>query len=400
MNEKKFNQIALVVYMLLALIFVQKLSLVILSIEWVDYFKLENFSTIDDMKNFYINLRTGVSPVLSFFEISEFLLTGKNDFIRFYFSRAVIILNFIFAAYLFGSTKSKSYRLIISIPIVYGVSLIGGMNYDWYWPFFTLLFLFFLKISENKNRYVGVIIFFSGAFLSFAELSRPFVILTLPFFILYAHKKLRAKNKKKLFIIFLLPIFIFSGGWRVKLFSYNSPQIIWSDYGGCNLFEAWPGVGYKVPYSYINTDEGAKLCKEGKEKVLKHMISNPGETVIVSFKKIWSFMKSKANWHGMKEGVKVNFLYRLILKILFFIFVISGFQLLYKLLRNPKLFLREDSLIKVPIYMYFLFLAILNDGSERARFIVSFSPFLIMLSNFETFEGIFEKVKSKMRLKS
>ncbi len=384
----RIYKITLTLFILLSMIFLMRLNLVILSIEWVNFFKLENFKSLDDVVTFYRDLRTGVSPILSFFEIIEYLWTGDAEFFRIWVSRVIIFLNFLMASHLYASEMTKIYRLTLSVIFVAALSLIGGMNYDWFWPFFILGHLYFLKCAQKEYSVFFSIL--SGLFLTCAELSRPFVLFVVP--ILVFNFYLRMKKKKKLYLIlFLTPLILVSGGWRVKLYQFNGPQIIWSDYGGCNVYEAWPVKGKKLGYEYLNTAKGSRLCREGKDKVVKHMLSHPVETAVISFKKIWSFLKAKAFWHGMGD-VRVNYSYRFVLKILLLVYFFQGFTFLYRLKNNIRILLREEELVRLMTYAYFIFLTIPNDGSERARFVASFTPFLLLTIHWECWESIKSKV--------
>lgn len=194
---------------------------------------------------------------------------------------------------------------------------------------------------------------------------------------------------------------MFSGGWRIKLISFNDPQLIWSDYGGCNVYESWLGIGEKIPYRYINTPEGAQMCKDEQKKVVSHMISHPIETAFISISKILRFVKASDYWQGMNGIYERPFwVYRYTLRYLLISFLIRSIILLVSIIKKPSLIMLEKNLIHSAVFLYFLFLSIPNNGIERARFLVSFSPFILIFIKWNSFYKVvstpYNFIKSKM----
>lgn len=369
------------IYFITSFLIVQKLYISIPTIKWVNRFSLEIFTDFSSIVQFYKYLKTGISPIISFFELSEYILFGHMYWMKYYFSYLIIPLNF----YLISCMTSNNYyglilKLSISLILVYGTAMIGGMLYDWYWPFFTIMsiFLFTRKTTNSKLNYLFA--FLSGLFLSFSELSRPFMIFIIPFLFIYFYLlTIRNHNNRNRLVVIFTVFLVLSGLWRFKMYIYTGAQFIWSDYGDCNIAESWPSpIGQKISYEYINTPLSKSVCSEPKQKVINHIINHPVESLGIIFGKMYSFIRVNTYWHGMDKNLVPHKLYKYIIRLLFSVFILQGFLILYTIIKDRGNIKKPVNFIYLSVFIIFLFLSIPNNGFEMARFISSISPFLII----------------------
>ena len=269
---------------------------------WMNIFNFGPFSEWENVMAYFRDLRTGVPPFLSAMEVISFYASGSSSWVVEEFYRICIILMLVLPVFL---TKARWGEVIGCLLMAYlflkSILVIAPMNpqlYDIALPTFLLIYLIFSQISfqpKSSNWLTIFMAFLAGFFLSMAELSRPFMLLLVPFLIIYNfygyRKMVQVKmpqadqytsnrkdakggaqrsqrnwfltlfgrsyafsqlNLRKViqtprkawtyFLIFLFPIALFSGVWHLKLLIYNDGQIVWSNHSGFNLANAWPSL--------------------------------------------------------------------------------------------------------------------------------------------------------------
>jgi len=212
---------------------------------WMDVYRMEDFETASDAWLFFRQLRTGIPPALAAIEIASQLVLGSTDLIDVYLYRASLVLAFTIPFLAFAATRLEFVcSLAIGLVFLRSTLIVTRPNpqiYDILLPLFFLVFALCLREARlrlARGRSALGIAALAGFFLSMAELSRPFVLLILPFFLIVAHQFLRGAPKRCL-AAFLLPIVLLSGGWHLKLLLLDDGQVIWSSHGGFNLYRAW-----------------------------------------------------------------------------------------------------------------------------------------------------------------
>jgi len=221
--------------------------------EWMLIYSLNDFQDFGDLFAYMRHLNTGIPPVLSFVEIAVNLLLGDFTLVTKHFYRLCIILSFVIPFLLFArSTVEIALRYVLSFVFLWSTVIVTWRNpalYDILLPLLILLYVVFVEMAraETQKRYLSMsFCFLAGFFLSVAELSRPYVLVILPFLLLCTYQALK-HVPRKYFVWFMLPILLLSGGWHAKLLILHNGQIIWSNHGGYNLQACWMPVVKEYP---------------------------------------------------------------------------------------------------------------------------------------------------------
>lgn len=226
------------------------------SIGWMRVFDLSQFAHISllELLNFYRNLRIPIPPVIGLSEILSIRFAGSTALVTTYAYRASLVACYLFVIILANTSVKRLFlSFFLSIFFLYVTVIIhrgGPQGYDIFLPLFFLLYLVLLKKavnSSNKNKVsIWLLPFLSGFFLSMTELSRPFVVYIIPLFIVFAYFRFKKCCLKKQFIVFVIPIILFSGTWHCHLFTAHN-QISFSNHSGFNLARAW----LQVPVEWV-----------------------------------------------------------------------------------------------------------------------------------------------------
>jgi hypothetical protein len=219
---------------------------------WMSVYRMEDFETASDAWLFFSQLRTGIPPFLAFLEVASHLVLGSTALIDVHLYRVGLVLAFTLPFLAFAATRLEFvFSLAISLVFLWSTLIVTQPNpqlYDVLLPLFFLLFALCLRkarLRAARGRSALGYAALAGFFLSMAELSRPFVLLILPFFFIAAYQFLRGAPKRCL-AAFLLPLVLLSGGWHLKLGLLNDGQVIWSSHGGFNLYRVLADRGRRV----------------------------------------------------------------------------------------------------------------------------------------------------------
>jgi len=367
---------------------------------WMGYFQVESYSNanIGTIAQFIKEMRAGIPPLISISEIINSRITGSTLLITREFYRLALLTAYLIAAFLFANNLLKGiFSATIAGVFMSATILISARNpeiYDIYYPCFLLLFFLFLQITQNWSQNKFLWAFLAGFFLALAELSRPFVLLLLPFFLIFGILSLR-KLPRKVLIAFLLPILVISGGWHLKLLIFNNGQIFWSNHSGYNLYRAWEEVA-EIPdppeepqtwdnRNQIHSQDHYRNSQEIQKAVFEFIVKNPGESISYMFERLLEFLQPRTSFFDEPElgGILIN-AYRFIFTVCLVFWVIQLLVFGFNLFRKPWGFLFSDPqnilLITTTIT---IFLLAVSEKGEEARLLLAVLPMIAALPTYQ-----------------
>ena len=382
----------------------RNLSSSIPSIEWMGIYSLEYFKgwSLLEVSQFLLSNKIGIPPVIGFIEIASNNFLGSPEIVTRYLYLISLIGCYVLALR-FSATSLP--RMIIcfltSLVFIYSSIKIhpgNAQGYDFYFPFFlmlSLLFLFQLKYFQGKSQVTQLLIsFLCGFFLSMAELSRPFVIYSLPIllgFYLYQIRRIY-KRAPQVCLIFLLPILIFSVGWHTHLLLRHS-QITFTNHAGFNMSRAWLDAEYPklipervviingIEKQNLNTDIHQLNSELLKKAVLKYWVQHPVDSFINFSERVNVLLSGPTNIYQHAPSSAIFIFYKRLVAIS------SGIVLLSFLTFIPAFFflkkryqadLHVDNYLVALIFFCCVIFS-LGERGEEARFLLSILPMLAVL---------------------
>jgi hypothetical protein len=369
---------------------------------WMGYYRVEEFfpARPQELASFFREMRAGIPPALALAEIISGKLTGSTQIITREFYRLSLLIAYLIAAFIFADNLLKgvitSALAMLSMLATIIISAQNPEIYDLYYPSYVLLFLLFIQAVTSRHRFNSLNslwAFIAGFFLALAELSRPFVLLLMPFFLLYGFLALK-KLPRKVLIAFLVPVILISGGWHLKLLVLNQGQIFWSNHSGFNLYRAWEQVAVipeppEEPQTWdrrnqIHSQEHYQNSQAIQGAVLKFMIENPGESLSFMISRLRIFLQPRTAFfeHPELGGVLIQ-MYRISFKLCL---VYWGAQLLlmgFDSLKKPTwhIFSDPQNILLITTTMTIILMAISEKG-EEARLVLAVLPFISALPGF------------------
>ncbi|MCB0847409.1 MAG: hypothetical protein KDE26_29365 [Bacteroidetes bacterium] len=368
---------------------------------WMNVYSYKDFGTEEKVREYLRDLRTGIAPVFSYLEITSYNSSENIDWVIKGLYQKGIILAFLLPVFLVRRKWWEyAFTLIIGVIFVESTLLIHPGNpqlYDVWLPAFLLAYILFSRISFGQSRFKPINILaaiLAGFALSMAELSRPFLLLIIPFLLAYNFYHYR-KTAKQRFLYFLIPFLLFSGLWHAKLLVYNHGQVFWSNHGGANLANAWapimdvpamerelsqeapPVNNYGWAKTNLNTQVHADNGKIRQKHVFRAIFQKPGAAIGLFFKKMFVFTAPQTGMYGYNPEGTILIFYRVIVKLLFFIL---GFLIIWAIMagiRNWRFFTSEDFLL-IFLTAFLCFIPIIGEYGEESRFLISVLPFLTL----------------------
>lgn len=357
-----------------------------------------DFPTIQSLFRFLWGLRVPIPPIISALEIIAYQITGSTELITGFVYRLAIVCSYLIALQMAGgSILRRVISFVVSLIFVWGTVEVHRANpqiYDVFYPFFLLLWLFFLRVSKSTPpdksiRYTSAA-FLSGFFLSMAELSRPFVLLVLPILILGAIYFL-GRHRWRQIALMILPILLVSGTWHFHLWTIHR-QILWSNHGGFNLSQAWPQVDISnielVPevnnkpiaegrWNNINTEEHGINSRLISTEIFRYIVAHPESSIRHSGLRLIHFLKDAAPIHISSPPLlllfNINVLFALI-----YLFTNFTALILYTLASKVKihwLFNDIDNLLLLSAVST-AFMITFGSAVEESRMVFSILPLL------------------------
>jgi hypothetical protein len=263
------------------------------AIMWCYIFHPSDFKNISDVIAYLRDLRTGIPPLLSVLEIGIFHAFGNLDLVGKHLYRLAIVSSYVLAFFIAARNRALGILSIVSGLIFMRATVVihkgNPVVYDVFFPFFLLMFVTLYRRAGSATGSRALLAAVSaGFFLSMLELTRPFVLYLLPVSIAGAFFWLWPLGRN-VFLGFLIPLLLLSGGWHAKLLWFNDGQISWSNNSGFNLHSAWshcpvparpPLYGLAPPiapgrWPNLNTRERFFRSQELERAVLRCILSDP-----------------------------------------------------------------------------------------------------------------------------
>lgn len=370
---------------------------------WMNIYHPEDFETFGEMLTYLKELRVPIPPVFSIMEILDYQATGNYRFVTVTLYRLGLVLVFIIViVWASGSYGKMIPAFFLSLFFLWSTKVVHWANpqvYDIYLPLFILLFLMFTRLAASERFSSGkaLVLFavLSGFFLSMAELSRPFMILFLPFLLIWVYFKM-GKRKKRLFLYFLIPVLLFSGIWHLKLLVFNG-QLIWSNHSGFNLAKSWvfvekpplvPETG-NAPlkpgrWKNLNTAEHFENSRRIQAQIVGYALKKPLASMAHIFRRMTYMMSVPTGLYKYKplERHPTLYLYKfLVMVFLSYLFILVFWMVSrgVKLGRRCLGLLLEVDYILVLILFFSFLLFSLGESGEESRFLISLVPLLAVL---------------------
>ncbi|MEM7368814.1 MAG: hypothetical protein AAF587_09420 [Bacteroidota bacterium] len=368
--------------------------------EWMHIYSFRDYTHWDDIKTYLRELRTGIPPVLSFLELHSWMRYCSiewiiEDLYRYGIVFAVLLPGF------FAKGTLRSWLLATGIGwlMLESILIVHPGNpqlYDVLLPVFILLGFLYAQISlKTKWVALGIVpAVLGGFFFSMAELARPFMIALLPILIAICGYQYFQARRRWLFVAYLLPILIFSGGWHLKLLIYNQGQVVWSNHGGTNLFRAWTPVidhknltsqiqpeapplnEYGWAWNNLNTQIHAENSAFRSKAVVGGILNKPELAGKILYQKIRIFTTPRTYIYKHDPQDPLLIWYRTFVRGLYYVLAILLVVSLVKTIRNWRfLFSWEFGLLFTTFFLTVM--PIIGESGEEARFIVAVLPFLI-----------------------
>ncbi|MEA3351375.1 MAG: hypothetical protein U9Q82_12185, partial [Chloroflexota bacterium] len=373
------------------------------STSWMSYYHAIDFleATPREILAFFKEMRSGIPPLLSLLEIVNVKVFGSTKIITNELYRLALLVSYCLAVWLFSkrivNAVASFVLALIFLPATVFISAQNPEIYDVYFPCFVLMFLFFDQLTREcaKNRTLRVLsAFISGLFLSFAELSRPFVLVFIPIILMYIYLAYRPLPKKVL-IAFLIPLLLISASWHAKLLVFNNGQIFWSNHGGFNFYRAWGDI-IDMPElveepqtwdnrSQIHTQEHYENGKRIQSAVLKYVLTHPLDSIPRIVERMGALLRPRLTLFDQPEPQDIfAWVYRIAFYAAFLFFLIQLMCLLIDFIANPslQLFANPQHVLLIVIGASIAILALAEKG-EEARLLLAVLPLLAALPQFE-----------------
>jgi len=360
----------------------------------------DRFASWHDVGAFFKELRTGVPPLLSFMELSEYVLTRKLVVTTSWLTRVSIIAAFLITTFLFCRSQGiVIFKILISCIFIFAFAVIDriGPSYDIFWPLCTLLYFVFQELGLRTDRLAGRFwfLFMSGLFLSWSELTRPFMIYLLPLFVVSTALRLWWAGQwagGREFLVFLLPIVAFSGLWHAKLFIFERGQISWSNHSGCELALGWRGASRELQFKEwmdfqrheMNLPKVYEACQRRSAKVIRYMFSHPWDSSKWILRKWVGFHRVKITWEGVRaEDVKCDvclntYKWTAQLLLVFFLYQTARLMVFCFKEQSVAILASPENMLILTVAASGLVFALVNP-LEQARYQLSLAPFLATL---------------------
>lgn len=358
------------------------------TVAWMNIYRVEDFADTQAILDFFAELRIAIPPVLAAIEFLNHQIAGGTAWVTVHLYRACLVAGYALAiAFTYPSYGRLAFSTGLSALFLWATTLIhpAGPNvYDAVYPVLILTFLLALRCIGASATMALV----AGTALALAELTRPFVLVLLPLFLLAS--LLRARSTGRV-VAFLLPVLLLSGLWHLHQYASHG-QVLWSNHGGFNLQRAWPMVATPplVPESTpariapdrlvnFNTPEHAENSRRMQRAILDHVLGNPGASVVHAMERIAQVVAGEVRLHGaVPEGPAIA-AYRVIVKFpALWMFAASAILFLGFLRRPANLgkILSDPGNVLILTTAATLVITALTEAGEEARFMIALLPFL------------------------
>lgn len=369
------------------------------------------------MIEFFKNLRVPIPPIIGLGEIISTKFFGSPMLITVFAYRISLVGVYCLAIILAGTTcKRMISSFFISMLFLYVTTIIhpgNPQNYDIFFPFFFLMYIWLVKKTSTlavDRKWLNILLpCGAGFFLAMTDLTRSFVIFILPLLIFSAYWSFNAEIRKKQFIAFILPVLLLSGGWHGYQFVVHQ-QVTFSNHAGFNLYRAWPHVPYDVILESeknntpikpgrrvnLNTAEHSSNSKEIQQSLLQYWLNHPYASFIHALTRVKHLLGGETAIYSREPQSGWFGVYKLIVYITAGLLLFNAGMLCFQgvrfFKRIPQLLANPDNTILLFAAASIVLLAI-GDSGEEARFLISVLPLLAVLSIFRFCSGSADQPK-------
>lgn len=358
------------------------------TVAWMNIYHVEDFADAPAILDFFADLRIAIPPVLAAIEFLNHQVAGGTAWVTVHLYRACLVGGYVLAiAFTYPSHGRLALSTGLSVLFLWATTLIhpAGPNvYDAVYPVLILTFLLALRFA-NRSAVLALV---AGTALALAELTRPFVLVLLPLFVLAG--LLRAGSRPRL-VAFLLPVMLLSGGWHLHQY-FSHGQVIWSNHGGFNLQRAWPMVATPplapettpariAPDRLVNfnTPEHAENSRRMQRAILDHILANPGASAVHAVERVAQVVAGEVRLHGEVPDGPAIAAYQAIVKFPALWMFAASAVLILGFLRRPanlaKILADPGNLLILSTAATLVIVA-LTEAGEEARFMIALLPFL------------------------
>ncbi|RMG82967.1 MAG: hypothetical protein D6712_13810 [Chloroflexi bacterium] len=368
------------------------------AITWMHVYMPSYFEDISlqGIVDFYANLRIPIPPVIGLAEILSIRLLGSPQLITEIAYRIALVAVYM-AALIMASTSwlRMVFSFAVGMVFLYMTVLIhpgNPQNYDIFFPLFFLLALLSIRFYVQSEKRRNLWAFLGGFWLTMFELTRPFVIFILPFALIAAFIAFKQRGKLRHFVIFLLPVILFSGVWHSYLLVKHR-QLVFTNHSGVNLIRAWPQApndGWAeepnntplTPDAWpnINTEEHAVNSTQFQQAVFNYWLTQPIDSLAHATELVRDLLDGHVSLYENDPQSQWFGLYRLLVMLTASFVLIEFGKLIYRFVRKRRLSIwsEPDHMLLFVTTATIVLLAI-GDRGEYARFLLSVLPFLAAL---------------------
>ncbi len=368
------------------------------TLRWIDMFSPYDYRR-EGLGSFLLDLRLPVPPVLAAIEMLSLRHLGSTWWIEVVLYRGAIIVAFLAALAVIWPSRL---RLLLFLPLalvfVWAGALLNPFTplvYDAVLPCLLLLYLFLHRWMHEArpDRAMVALPLAAGTVLALLELTRPFVLLLLPFFLLSAWAALRPHGRRA-FLLLLLPLLLLSGAWHAHQFVRHG-QVTWSNHAGFNLIRAWRQVPFPplidesphlaAPHNQLpnaNTETHSENSRRLQRAVLRYALDNPVEAAAHIGQRVAVFIGTGHFLEGVSPDHKVLAFYDVAVRYLDLMLLAGALAVaaafVFKAGQRAAIVAAPANLALVVGAGALVIMAI-GEAGEEARFQVSLLPLLAAL---------------------
>ncbi len=375
----------------------------VIAMGWMNIFPPADLGTWpeswDEIERFFLELRTGIPPLYAFAEILTYKFSGGFGWIIKGLYRKGIIIMLLLPLFFHQRSKlNLTILFLLAVLFLEAIIRVHGINpqyYDILLPLFLMLYILLAQASWKCNLtpwLANSYAILSGLCLSWAELSRPFMIALLPILVLWNLYQYWNIQRTWRCAYFLLPILIFSGIWHTQLF-YRHQQLIWSNHSGYNFLQAWTHLADHEELAKemlpeapplmeglspnINTEVHFLNSQKRQQAAVLAITTQPLKAIQHFVYKTMIFTGPRTQIYHYDPKGPVIFLYKMVGRMLFILLGYLMIESTIKMVRNIRQ-ISSIRIVMIGITVFLSLMPIIGEDGEESRFVVSVLPFLMI----------------------
>jgi len=350
-----------------------------------------------EIAGFFKNLMIPIPPVIGLAEIISIKVVGSTLPVTRDAYRLALVGSYAAAIWLAGSSMKRAIAaFLVSVLFLYVTTKIhpgNPANYDIFFPLFFLLFLLALRRASRPG---STLVFpaLCGILLSMTELTRPFLIYTMPLLIAAACAALLHGNRTRHLVAFILPVALISGGWHAYLLAAHG-QLTFSNNSGYNVARVWPQIPAvtlidepnRAPlaegrWANLNTPEHTENSRRAQQAQLQYWLTHPLGSLLFALGRSAELLAGNTSFGGFVPVSRWFGLYAIVVRLISSLVILcAGAVALDACLhprRLPSLLAQTDNLTALFLVLCILFLAA-GEIREEPRLLLSVLPMLATL---------------------